>query len=482
MHNLDDQAALASALKRQDFLAFAEAVFYELEPGVAFHPSWYHEAIGYHLARAGQRAVRRLIVNLPPRSGKSLIVSVAWPLFLLGHDPTLRIICVSHTEELAREFSRKRSVIVQSAWYQALFPNMRLSRLRDVEIVTADHGSCLAVGVGGAILGKGADFIIVDDPLKGIDALSKLGRQRVNDFWDNILITRLNDKQSGVIVVVMQRLHEDDLVGHIEARGGWDKVSFPAIADEPSVHPLSDTPGDVYRRQPGEVLDPVREPLSVLEEMRRAQGSLLFNSQYLQRPLPAGGNVIRRDWLRYYDLPPERFDRVVVSWDTASTTSPDNDWCVGTAWGAVQLDYYLLDVRRARLEAPDLRRAIMEFSNQYDAHATLMEDTALGKALVQDLHRTGGLRLILQVPHFDKETRLLAQSARFEAGQVHLPVEAPWLATYLDELLAFPNSRHDDQVDSTSQALSWLSARTPAERVTVRRKIEHRRRIRPSET
>ena len=192
--------------------------------------------------------------------------------------------------------------------------------------------------------------------------------------------------------------------------------------------------------------------------------------------MPAGGNVIQRSWLKFYtnEEMPEHFGRTVVSWDTASTLGEANDFSVGTVWGSTGLDYYLLDVVRARWEAPDLRREIIALSAHWQADATVIEDTELGRALLHDLRRTEAIRPVLQRSRYDKEARLLAQSARFEAGQVHLPREAAWLAVYMEELLAFPNGRHDDQVDSTSQALNWLTAHMPIDRPMQRRNIARR--------
>lgn len=470
---MSDRAALLRAVLRRDLPAFVERVFATLEPGTTFAPNWHYETICWALSRVMRGEVRRLIINVPPRSGKSLIASVAWPLYMLGHDPTRRLICVSHTEDLARKFSVDRRTVAQSTWYRELFPAMQLAGLRprDLELKTTRHGSTFAAGVGGAVLGRGADVIVVDDPIKALDALSVAERRRVAEFYDNTLLTRLNDKRHGAVVIVMQRLHQDDLVGHVLERDDWEVVSLPAIAAEASVHPLSDTPGDVHHRAAGELLHAARESREVLEAVRRAQGSLTFQAQYLQDPVPPGGNVIRRAWLRFYtdEERPADFDRVVASWDTASTLGEASDFSVGTVWGAVGLDYYLLDVVRQRLEVPDLRRAITRLSEHWEADATLIEDTELGRAVAHDLHRTGPVRPLLNRPRFDKEARLLAQSARFEAGQVHLPAAAPWLGVYMTELLAFPNGRHDDQVDSTSQALNHLTARTAMSRPLVRR-------------
>ena len=303
--------------------------------------------------------IKRLIINVPPRSMKSITVTVGFTAWMLGRDPTKRIIAV-YADELARKLAIDTGSVMESDWYRQSFPALqpRSKVQRRHEFVTSAHEYRFASGVGGAVLGRGGDLIVIDDPIKALDALSEAERRRVWEFYIGTLCTRLDDKQNGVIVIVMQRLHADDLVGRILDLEGeiWEVVSIPAIADEDKVFQLSDDPEDVYRRRAGEVLHDAREPMSVLEAIRRAQGSLNFSAQYQQAPVPPGGNVIKRDWLRSYATPPARFDRVVVSWDTASTFSETSDWSVGTVWGAVGLDFYLLEVFRERLELPDLRR------------------------------------------------------------------------------------------------------------------------------
>ncbi|MEE1656744.1 phage terminase large subunit [Microvirga sp. CF3062] len=468
---MTDQARLLRALLRNDLSSFVQKVFALLQPVTVYLDNWHIRHICWQLQRVLRDEKRRLVINMPPRSMKSIIVSIAFVAWAMGHDPTRRIICVSYAEELARKLSIDTRTVLESAWFRALFPALQLTakRQRNLELTTTLQGYRFASGVGGSVLGRGADLIVIDDPIKAIDALSEAGRRHVAEFYGNTLSTRLNDKQTGAIVIVMQRLHEDDLVGHVLAKEEWEVVSIPAIATETKAYQLSDDPDDVYIRPAGEVLHEEREPLDILEAIRRVQGSLLFAAQYQQNPVPADGNVIRRDWLRFYETAPSRFDRVIVSWDTASTLEETSDWSVGTVWGAVGLDYYLIDLVHGRFESPDLRRQIIALSARHNADATLIEDTELGRALEQDLRRSGELRALRMRPRFDKQARLLAQSARFEGGQVYLPREAPWLGDYIAELLAFPNGRHDDQVDSTSQALTYLTNRSLGTQDIVRR-------------
>lgn len=257
----------------------------------------------------------------------------------------------------------------------------------------------------------------------------------------------------------MQRLHQDDLVGHVldRDREGWTVVSIPAIAPEDQAFALSAQPGHVHLRRKDEVLHPDREPRWLLDEVRRDIGPRPFSAQYQQEPIPPGGALIHADWPKYYDALPERFDKVIVSWDTASTLGERSDWSVGTVWGRRGMNYCLIDVIRGRFEAPDLRQQIIAADHRYRAHATVIERTALGIAMSQEFRKSSQLTTILSSADVSKEARLEAQAGKFQAGNVHLTAKADWLAGYLGELLGFPNAKHDDQVDSTSQALRYLT-------------------------
>ncbi|MCB4767114.1 phage terminase large subunit [Ancylobacter sp. Lp-2] len=450
------------ALLRQDLTAFVEKSFTTLEPGIRYRPNWHIEHLCWQLTRVARGEVRRLIVNVPPRSMKSITVSVAFSAWLMGKDPTQRVMAVSYARDLAQKLAADTKTVMLTDWYQRTFPQLVFASRapRTLELTTTLHGYRYAAGMEGSLLGRGADVILIDDPIKATDALSEAERRRVNEAFDNTLRTRLNNKVTGAIVIIMQRLHEDDLVGHVLGKDEWAVVSIPAIAIEEQTYQLSDNAHDVHLRRPGEVLHPDREPLHILEGIRRAQGSLVFSSQYQQTPLPLEGNIVKREWLRSYANRPTSFDLVIASWDTASTLSETADWSVGTVWGAKGLDFYLLDRVRGRFEVPDLRREITNLAGRWQVDQTIIEDGDMGRAIAQDLRRTGQRQVVLKKPHVDKQARFLAQSARFKSGQVYAPTDAPWYAEWLNELLAFPNGRHDDQVDSTSQALEYLTRRT----------------------
>jgi predicted phage terminase large subunit-like protein len=352
------------------------------------------------------------------------------------------------------------------------------------------------------LTGRGADFIIIDDPLQPDKALSDARRNGTNDWFDNTLISRLNHKLKGCIIIVMQRLHEDDLVGHVldlERRMGldiepkWKVVRFPAIAEEEEryeIHRLNKV--FTFGRKPGEALHPEREPLEVLAQIRETQGEYHFAGQYQQNPAPLGGGMIKLQWFRKFTESPE-FDFIFQSWDTANKASELNDYSVCTTWGVVTTRadadngtrcgsggrlsavgsspsagsssggtgarLFLLHVLRRRMEYPELKRIVRDHAQAWGAKNVLIEDRASGTQLLQELKHEGMTSVTRYDSKMDKMVRMSTASNLIENGQVYLPEQAPWLATYIHEMVTFNHGKHDDQVDSTSQALNWFKDR-----------------------
>jgi predicted phage terminase large subunit-like protein len=449
---------------RSDLLSFIDRSFLELNPEATFLPSPHLEVLASTLDLCRQGKIRRLIINLPPRSLKSHSVSVAFVAWLLGHNRTAQVICASYGQELADKHARDCRTLMLSDFYQSLFPGTRLwaGKQSVNEFITTKQGFRMSTSVGGVLTGRGADFIILDDPLKPDDAMSETRRKSVNDWYDNTLLSRLNNKEHGVIIVVMQRVHQDDLVGHLEERGGWKVVSFPALAEKDETFQIENIFGKrAFRRRQGEALHPERESLETLQEIRATIGEYNFSSQYQQRPIPVGGAIVKLDWLRYYEPGSEpHFGQILQSWDTANKSGELNDYSVCTTWGVHNRKHcYLLDVYRRRLEFPQLKRAVQTLAKQYGPHTILVEDRASGTQLIQDLKAEGVSRIKTYLPEggADKIMRLYSQTIQFEAGNVFLPSRAPWLTEYTSELAAFPGGAYDDQVDSTTQALEYLT-------------------------
>jgi predicted phage terminase large subunit-like protein len=463
MNSPTNQYAFLRAVLRQDYEAFLRKVFHTLCPGQLFEPVWFIAAIAYQLERIRRGEIKRLIINMPPRSLKSIAASVAFPAFVLGHDPTRRIICASYSGELAHKLSNDFRAVLASPWYRSIFPNTRIGLYKDseAEVETTHRGFRLATSTGGTLTGRGGEIFIIDDPLKPVDALSEAKRSAANEWFLNTAVSRLDDKRAGAIVIVMQRVHMDDLTGFVLRHSDeWTLLSLPAIAESNETIPL--TMGRIHERQLGDVLSPQREPLDVLERLRLQLGSDLFSAQYQQAPVPPEGAMIKRKWLRRYtELPPAADGTFMVqSWDTAAKGGPDNDWSVCTTW-LVTNDcvFFLIDVHRARLDYPALKARVQELANQYGAHQVLIEEAGTAIGLLDELkYRVRGLTGIK--PDKDKQSRMAIASASFEAGQVFFPERAPWLAELESELFAFPSGRHDDQVDSISQALNHVRSST----------------------
>jgi predicted phage terminase large subunit-like protein len=451
------------AVLRQDFVAFIQRCFHELNPQTRFLWNWHIEILAAKLEGVRRGKITRLIINIPPRHLKSLCASIALPAWWLGHDPAAQILCVSYAQDLSDKLSRDCRSIMHTAWYQALFPTRLSAERQSVqEFVTATQGHRLATSIGGVLTGRGADLIIIDDPLKPDEAVSDTRRKGVNEWYDNTLYSRLNDKAHGGIILIMQRLHEDDLVGHVLKQEGWDIVSFPAIAEQDEEYAV-DTAFGPFRfiRRLGELLHPERESKETLGLIRQAIGEYNFAGQYQQSPAPLGGGMVKETWFMRYgpNERPERFDQVLQSWDTANKPTELSDYSVCTTWGITDQRLYLLHVFRRRLAYPDLKRAVYEQAQTFKASVVLIEDKASGTQLIQELLEQGMQAVTRYKPEHDKVMRLHAQTATIENGFVYLPREAHWLVDYLQEITSFPNAKYDDQTDSTSQALAWTKQR-----------------------
>lgn len=447
--------AMLSAARRQHFTLFVMKSFETLHAGdQPLEMAWYLQATCHALMEVHRGAEKRLVITKPPRHLKSITASVAFVAWVLGHDPTARIMVASYSQDLARHHSNQTRMIMESDWYRRDFPGTRISDRgnRALELETTAGGVRKAVSVGGSITGFGADIIIVDDCMKADEARSPTVRQELRNWYDNTLLSRLNDKASGRIISIQQRLHEDDLPAYLLEKG-YRHLNLPAIAIKDEVIPIG--LGRMHHRRVGDLLNPAREDQATLEQLRRDLGPVAFSAQYQQEPVTPEGNMIRLEWFGTYDEAPprHRFSRIIQSWDTGMTAQPTSDYSVCTTWGfeLEEHQWYLLDVFRKRLDFPDLKRAVIDLRNRYRADKVIMEEAGSGYALYQDLRATGDLRLVMISPASSKEERFNGCLAEVEAGHFLLPVEAPWLDDFRRELQAFPDGKHDDQVDSFSQ-------------------------------
>lgn len=443
-----------------DFYFFVRYAFKQMT-GMLWSRNWHHEVMCRKLEDVFEGKCRRLIVNIPPRYSKTEIVVVLFMAWCMAKQPDCEFIHSSYSARLAANNTSRVRDIVTSDWYQAVFPHVQL----DPSTSGKDHwkttakGVIYAAGAGGTITGFGAGkmrpighegpmfggAIIIDDPHKADEATSDTMRTNITDWYSNTIKSRVNDPARTPIIVVMQRLHEEDLSGFLLAGGSdedWEHLCIPVLNDN-----------DV----------PLWEAKHDRDELRRMEksNSYVFAGQYMQRPAPLGGGIFKTDWWRFYNpaaLPKVR--RIIQSWDTAFKTKDHNDPSSCTTWAECDEGYYLLDRLNDRMEYPQLKQMALSLGNKIWAegakpHAVLIEDKASGQSLIQDL-KTTRLPIVPIKVDSDKVTRAFAVTSIIESGRVFLPEGAPWVADYVAQLANFPNAAHDDDVDSTTQALNYM--------------------------
>jgi predicted phage terminase large subunit-like protein len=405
--------------------------------------------------------IRRLMVFMPPRHGKTEQVSRRFPAYYLRKHPARRVGLASYEATLAQSFSR----VARDAF------TMDGGNLRgDSKAVdwweTTQGGGMWACGVGGALTGKGADVLIVDDPVKNDEeARSETMQEKSRSWYDATFSTRL-DTNHGAIVVVQTRWDQNDLSGYLlekeslEAEG-WTILDLSAIAlpeQERNIYPDSCTLLPDWRT-PGEALCPERFDETALAKINNRIGSYYWSALYQQRPTPAEGGTIKRGWWKYYDRAPETFTFICQSWDMAFKDTDTSDYVVGQVWGVNGPNAYLLDQVRGRMDFPTTVMAVKAMTAKWPkANVTLVEDAANGVAVIQSL-RQKCAAIVPVKPLGGKESRAAAIAPLIESGNVFLPVPeiARWVGDFVEEASAFPNGTNDDQVDAMTQALAKLS-------------------------
>ena len=385
-------------LLRNDMMSFIERSFYELNPQANFLAGRYIELVAAALEKCRTGKTKRLILNLPPRTLKSHAASVAFPAWSLGHDPSKQIICASYGQDLADKHARDCRTLMSSSFYLGLFPGTVLSpaKLSVNDFMTTAQGFRMSTSVNGVLTGRGADIIILDDILKPDDALSETRRRAANDWYFNTLLSRLNSKENGIIIIVMQRLHQEDLVGEVMEREQWDVLSLPAIAQHDEHYPFEGPIWNgAFTRKAGEALHPERDSVATFAAIRETVGEYNFESQYQQTPMPLEGGLIKREWLQFYEPneAPQRYSFTLQSWDTANKAGELNDYSVCTTWGVYDRHFYLLHVYRKRLTYPQLKRAVAELWRKHNPNKLLIEDKSSGTSLIQELRSEGVFRI-----------------------------------------------------------------------------------------
>lgn len=429
--------------------------FLEIESSWKWQPSKHLRMLCNTLEQVSKGSIKRLIVTMPPRHGKSEVVSKKYPAWHLGRWPNDEIILASYSIDLSRSFSRIARETLQGA--QSVFgvrldPNHSTAESWGLQ---GKRGGLVAAGVGGSITGKGAKIAIIDDPIKNAEeANSEVIRQKVWEWYQSTLYTRLTP--DGRIVIVMTRWHEDDLVGRLlekeaqEIAEGthtgdkWQVINLPAIAES----------NDILGRTEGEPLWPdYGFNLERLEQIKRDVGSYVFNALYQQRPSAQEGSMFKRQWWKYYDSVPASFDEMMQSWDMSFKGSDGSDFVVGQVWGRIGANKYLIDQIRGRMDITETINHIQRLTIKYPlARLKLIEDKANGPAVIS-LLKNSIAGLVAVNPDGGKVARASAILPDLEAGNIYLPRNVGWIDEFLHEASAFPRGAHDDQVDAMTQAI-----------------------------
>jgi len=436
---------------RSDFLYFVKQVWPDFICREAKEPSdWgHHQIIADKLTQVAEGKIKRLVINMPPRHTKSEFASYLFPAWIMGLKPKAKIMQVSHNAELAQRFGRKVRNLVDSSDYKKVFNNMGLQQ--DSKAAgrweTSEGGEYFAAGVGGAITGRGADILIIDDPHTEQNVMSDSSMEKTYDWYVSGPRQRL--QPGGAIVVVMTRWALDDLTGRIlkaQANDGadqWEVIQFPAIMDDGQ---------------------PVWPEYWKLEELLSVKASIppqRWNAQYMQNPTSEEGALIKREWWRpwkYESLPALEF--IIQSYDTAFSKKDSADFSAITTWGVFRPSedsppcLMLIDAVKGRWDFPELKAVAMDQYSYWNPESVVIEAKASGMPLIQELRRTG-----IPVHEFvpgrgkDKVSRVNACSPVFASGMVWYPEGKQFAHEVIEECAAFPNGEHDDLVDSTTQAV-----------------------------
>jgi len=469
-----------SPIETMTFRDYMNFIWPVMEPDNPFIDGWH---IGYMceiFQAVADGELTRVLLNVPPRHMKSLTATVGWPTYMWTRKPSLEFMFASYASELATKHSVDRRDIIQSPQYRAKFgKRVRLKHGENLKTQFANTagGSMKASPIGGQLMGFGGDILVVDDPHNATRVESDLEREAVITYFRKGLVTRLNDKKNGPIIVIMQRLHEHDLASHcIEM--GYEHFCLPSPAPERTtyVFPLS---GKTKTVEAGDPLWPEREDEEVLRRMEIEMGPYDFAAQYGQRPAPLAGGVYKKHWWRRYQEDPSVLihtaKKIAIFLDAAMKAKQENDYSV-FAWWAMTLEGQanLVDLDRDKLEYPDLKTRAKAHWERLKALRRrgleiefVVEDKSAGTSLIQDLVREGIPVIDYNPGEPDKTARAKASSGYVKSGvfgipdAMAIPGAAIWVEPFVEEHGSFPKATHDDQVDTTSMMAHYWYINPP---------------------
>lgn len=457
-----------------NLLAFTKEMFGIVNPGVTFQPNWHIEAVAEYLQEVTESRVKRLLINMPPRYMKSFLVSVAWPAWLLGNDPSRRIIAASYSTLLSEKHGYDCRAVMQDKKYTEIFPKTEISADHNTrrKFITTKHGFRLSTSTEGTLLGDGGNFLILDDPHQPADFLSGAKKVvRTKEWFKSVFLNRLDDKKKGVIVVVMQRIDPHDISADIlELTQRWQHLVLPVQA-RTTMHISIGNFAHTY--QAGEYLHPEREGEEEILALKEELSARVFEGMYMQSPASCVTPYITPEDIVYYpaDGLEERKDlEIIHSWDVAFTGHTKSDYNAYTVWGCDRAlhHYYLLYVIRKQATFEDMKCYITHAIKHYPPDTVLVE-VGDGKHCLMETCKEHAFAecnvYTVESRGKSKELRFQNILSCFRQKRVYLPEKneknASWISDYKAELLLFPGGRYDDQIDATSQCLIWLSKENP---------------------
>lgn len=481
-------------LLKKDFGSFYRRAFLHLHQNRDFALSWYIDAISEFLTGMRMGQFKRGNINISPRFGKTLQCSVAFPMWWLGDEPWMKIICGSYSAELSYEIHEKCRTIANASWYRKAFPEFNISHVDDLtdkantkntqkQFTTTSGGQRIAVSTFGTVTGKGGDLIIGDDLMNPDEASSEVKRQSTIDWIKNTLFSRFDDKKNGLFLNVQQRLHANDFTGTF-VDSTWESLVLPVKFEERRVYTFGNFSKTV---EAGEWLDEKRYGQEEMDEDIKNMGSRNHSTQYMQKTIPDDGEIFKRAYFKYYTYVPVLDYRCIYA-DTASKEDRSNDYSVFMCWGLRTINgrkyAYLLDVMRLKVSTPKLLKAAKEFWKKHseDLSSPLLfandwiptmyelekcgeliklavEDKSSGIGLIQLLEDETNIPVTKLDPDKDKVSRANDILPRMESGQVYFPNDAPWLLDLEKELLIFSAKKgknKKDQVDTLTYAVRDL--------------------------
>ncbi|MBL3284882.1 Terminase-like family protein [Rickettsiales endosymbiont of Paramecium tredecaurelia] len=462
---------LLDAILRIDLNSFIHKTFNHLNSSQEYEANWHIDLITHYLQALTNGEIRRLIINIPPRCLKSSSVSVAWPAWLLGHEPTKKIIVASYSMALSIKHSLDCRFVMASPWYQRIFPNTIISKKQNQKnkFLTTMHGFRMASSIGSTLTGEGGDILIIDDPHNPAHIHSVKTRNRAIEWFEQVFASRLNDKKNGVIILIMQRLHSQDLAGYLSNLPGWEKLIIPNSTTQEIRYSIP-----YYQKHQLDIRKTTEEviykansrlyehetPVNI-ENLISEIGYINYCTQYLQQPPEERYSLLHRKEIVFYDVHelPTKFDFFAQSWDTAIKVNQDSDYSVCLTFGVHNDRFYLLQILRDKLTYPNLKQLAVQTYQAFAPRFVIIEDKGSGQQLIQDMLVQEQVRreaIAPFKPKLDKITRFSSVILDFQSGNILLPKNAPHIETILYEIENFPYAKHDDIIDAFSQFLIFM--------------------------